>query len=53
MEESKKKEIELKWRRLLENANRDSGKPARSNRNASVEVQVIRRRRKRIVNTAA
>jgi hypothetical protein len=53
MEESKKKEIELKWRRLLKSAKEDTDKPARRGSASSSEVKVIRRRRKRVVNTAA
>ena len=53
MEESKKKQIELKWRRLLEAANLDSEKPARTNENAAGDVKVIVRRKRRVVTTAA
>lgn len=54
MEESKKKEIELKWRRLIEAANLDSNKPAKAARKTvPSEVKVIRRRKRRVVNSAA
>ena len=53
MEESQKKKIELKWRRLIEAANLESEKPSRPNHDVPGEVTVIRRRKRRIVTSAA
>jgi len=53
MEESKKKQIEQKWRRLLEAANLDSEKPSRPSQNANGDVKVIIRRKRRIVAAPA
>jgi hypothetical protein len=53
MEESKKKQIELKWRRMIEAANLNSEKTPRPNLDTPGEVTVIRRRKRRIVSSAA
>lgn len=53
MEESKKKQIELKWRRMIEAANLNSEKTSRPNQDTPGEVTVIRRRKRRIVDSAA
>jgi outer membrane receptor for monomeric catechols len=53
MEESKKKQIELKWRRMIEAANLNSEKTSRPNLDTPGEVTVIRRRKRRIVSSAA